>query len=64
MAKDTFRTSFDIPLRFKDYLDSLAYGEKKQVLEKLLDLLVKDSNLTLRLLADRLTLSRKGDLDE
>lgn len=41
MAEDTFRTSFDIPLRFKALLDNLAYGERKLVIEKLLTLLGK-----------------------
>ena len=64
MAKDTYRTSFDIPLRFKAYLDGLNYGERKLVIEKLLDALndatTSFEDVTELLLSDRLILTKRG----
>lgn len=64
MAKDTYRTSFDIPLRFKAYFDGLAHGEKRLVIEKLLDLVMTDDEktggmTTVLLLADKISLELK-----
>ena len=64
MAKDTYRTSFDIPLRFKAYLDGLNYGERRLIIEKLLDLLMKvdlktNNSVTDLLISERLLLIEK-----
>ena len=64
MAKDTYRTSFDIPLRFKEYLDGLNYGERKLVIEGLLNVLVgakiKSRNtVTELIICERLVLVEK-----
>lgn len=63
MAKDTYRTSFDIPLRFKAYLDDLNYGERRLVIEKLLGLMDRPNSskysMTDLLLSERLLLIEK-----
>lgn len=37
MAKETYRTSIDIDIRLKPFLDRLGHGERKLLINNLLD---------------------------